>query len=126
MGAVPFLVTGCFLGPGSRQGVGWPAGARAYSVGLSDALQLLSASLCCLPQALPVPSAPCRKIGLIYAGTWQMTSLLPFKLLLPVNKEPAEGNWRCFVSAACAELAGRSHLHWLWAQHSLWGFGLCH
>lgn len=51
-----------------------------------------------------------------------MTSLLPFKLLLPVNKEPVEDNWRCFVSAACAELAGRSHLCWLWAQHSLWGW----
>lgn len=30
------------------------------------------------------------------------------------------------MSAAFAELAEKSHLHWLWAQHSLWWFGLCH
>lgn len=29
VGTVPLPVTGCFLSPGSGQGVGWPVGAKA-------------------------------------------------------------------------------------------------
>ena len=113
------LVTGHFLGSGSWQGVGWPMGAGACSVCLFDTLEPLSASPCGPPRVLPVPLAACSKVCLIYTWTWGRPGFCLLDSGCQLAKAPAETSWGCFMGAAFAELAGRSHLRWLWAQHSL-------